>query len=286
MSTVTIDQVKTEDFRLGLEKEGMQVYPDATQSFPIPRVKGKWNHGLTKEEQKIVETFYGYSFENPAHNEFWGDITFTIKNHLSSLDMSSGDNILKVSIMKQLGMCASSMDEVEENPNNKYVFVVKDRNEDNNKKLSLYLRQDKAKAELLKIMNTSGKYLRALAFVGTPNPYELGDSNELAYTRLRELITGEFTNKKSEGIDKFNTILEIDKPRLYCMVDVKKAIRKNIIRRNAKMEYYNPVSGVVYGKGEERVVTYLLDPTNQDEYGTSKDAPQFSIKKQLERIKT
>jgi hypothetical protein len=285
MSYIIIDQAPANEgeFKLGLEEEGMNVYPTGSNTLEIPMRNSKWLHGLTPEELIIVEQHYGHSFSKPEHNEFWSNISFEVKNYLQSVDIERPDNILMVSILKQSGMCAESMDEVEDKRMHQFIYVIKRKDEDDQKKLSLYERQDEAIVQLNRVKKSSNKYMLALAFQATPNPFELGSNYDIAYTRLRELIDGKFTDNKYEGIDRFNAALQLPKEKLYATVDVNLAIRKNIIRRNGKMHYYNPLSNVEYGKTVDSIVDYLLDPTNQEEYGVSKDAPPYSIKKQLER---
>jgi len=284
MATVIIDQAKTEEFRLGLEREGLNSYPTSTRSFGVPLVNGQWKHGLTPDEVKVVEAFYGRSFTKPEDREFWGDLVFTVKNHLSTINLDNPDQLLMISCMKQLGYCAASLEEVSDNPMANYVFVIKDRGQDEQEKLTLYQRNDEAIIELSKIRKRSNKELIALAFYLLPDPYHIGTNEDLAYTGLRDFIEGKYTEQKYQALDKFTAALEIPKDRLYVMKDVNVAVRKNIIRRNGKREYYNPISSVTYGATLDQVFDYMVDPKNDSEYGLAKDAPEYSIRKQLARI--
>lgn len=274
---------KEGEFRLGLEQEKLRMYETGNTVFEIPIKNGKLVHGLGKSDIKTVEDYYGKSLSKPEDLDFWTGMHFELKNHVQSLDMDNPHNILLVSVAQELGICASSTDQLLERPNDTFMYVIKDNQADYKEKLTIYQRQDEALANLTKAKKTSQELVIALAFYATPNPYEIGTDHDLAYTRLRELIMGNYTKTMKEGVDKFMQAYEIDKAKLYASRHVKMAIRKNIIRRNSQLAYYNPLSNIIYGNSEDAIIDYLLNPVNQEEYGNYADAPPFSIVQQLNR---
>ncbi len=284
MNVITIDQAPPTTFRLGLEKDGLNSYSMGTNSFEIPKKGNKWNHGLTPEQEAKIEAHYGRSFSNPLDNSFWGDMLFELRNFTQSLDMTDPHNILMVSVGKQLGYVAENIDEVKENPMHQFTYIIKDSAREHTQDLSLYERTDEAIITLSRVKKQSNKYLLALAFYCTPNPFEIGTNSDLAYTRLRKLINGEYTESKREGLSKFEAAVALEKAYLYATNDVRWAIRKNIIRRGGDLIYYNPMSGVQYGKTEAKIVEFLLATENQDEYGVTTNPSPTSIKEQLKKL--
>lgn len=283
---LVINQAPTTEFRLGLEQEGMQLNPSAETSFPIPNVRNRWAHGLNEEDRKLVEEFHGRRFDDPDAYQYWNSIRFDWKNYLSSYDMDDPRNILMISCAKQTGLCAIDLEQIDNNPNARFSFVVHRSRELEEAKYSLYEKQDTAKAELLKVKRSSKKYLLALAYFCTPEPSEIGTNDALAYVRLRNLIEGEYTQTKVEGVDKFMAAKDMSKDRLYTAVNVRKAYRLNIIRRNGDRMYFNPMTNVEYGRTQEAVTDYFLNPKNQEEYGAVKDPEPYSILAQLKRQET
>lgn len=285
MAYITIDQAPPNEgeFKLGLEQEGLNSYPTSSNTFEIPQINGEFKHGLTDEQLEFVEKAYGRSFSNPDDRLFWSNFSFDLKNYLQTVDMQNPEHVLMMGSARQLGYCAGNMEEVEANPLHQYIYVINDKNAQFERKLSLYEKQDEAIVVLDRVKKNSKKRLIALAYMSTPNPSEIGTNDRTAYTRLRELIDGKYNKTKIEGINAFNRVVELDPERLYCQVDVERSIRKNIIRRNGKGHYYNPLSDVEYGRSKDAIVDFLLNPKNQDEYGGIPDAPAYSIISQLKK---
>jgi hypothetical protein len=164
-------------------------------------------------------------------------------------------------------------------PQAKYVFVLRNEGDEERQKATLYERLDENITRLSQINKESKKYLMALAKYLT-NSLTIG-TDQLAYTKLRDYIDGKYTRTQKEALNRFETTLEMDKTRLYTIVDVKEALYRNIIRRDINQRFYNPLTTTVYGKTEEEVVDFLMRVENQDELGVGVDAPPYSIRKQL-----
>lgn len=277
---------------MGLEEEGLQVWELATSLVPIPKRMGKWNHGLTKEELKVVEDYYGHSFDNPDHDSFWNNQMFQIKHTRMVLRPDNPEDILKAGIIKTMGLAATSMQEVENNPMARYTFVIEDAAAEQEMATSLYEMQDECIVELNKLRNTpnSERYLFALAvhlfpqgMVGSIS--DIKASTKLVYTRLREFIDGNHTETQKDGPTKFLAALDIDKGRMLVKCDVTEAIRHGVIRKDrTKNQYYNSMSQTVYGKSVDQVVDFLLQQDQEEELGIGSNPPSWSIRTQLRNV--
>lgn len=276
---IVIQQAATDQFRLGLEQEGKQLYELAASTYEIPVVNGKLNHGLTPDEAKIVEAFYGLQFDNPDHRSSWTNIVLEIKHSMKVINPSNPQDLLLLGVLKSNGILASSAEDVQMDPQAKYVFVLRNEGDEERQKATLYERLDENITRLSQINKESKKYLMALAKYLT-NSLTIG-TDQLAYTKLRDYIDGKYTRTQKEALNRFETTLEMDKTRLYTIVDVKEALYRNIIRRDVNQRFYNPLTTTVYGKTEEEVVDFLMRVENQDELGVGVDAPPYSIRKQL-----
>lgn len=276
---IVIQQAATDQFRLGLEQEGKQLYELAASTYEIPVVNGKLNHGLTPDEAKIVEAFYGLQFDNPDHRSSWTNIVLEIKHSMKVINPSNPQDLLLLGVLKANGILATSTEDVQMDPQAKYVFVLRNEGDEERQKATLYERLDENITRLSQINKESKKYLMALAKYLT-NSLTIG-TDQLAYTKLRDYIDGKYTRTQKEALNRFETTLEMDKTRLYTIVDVKEALYRNIIRRDINQRFYNPLTTTVYGKTEEEVVDFLMRVENQDELGVGVDAPPYSIRKQL-----
>lgn len=279
---IVIAQAPTEEFRLGLEKEGRQLYEQASSTYEIPFVNGKFDHGLSKEQQKKVETYYGYKFDDPNAREFWASISVEIPHTLKMIDPENAEDLLLQSVLKKFGYLAPNLEEATNNKMAKYRFVLRNEGEEEEVKASLYDRQDAALLVLADLKMKSKPYMIALA------QYlfnEVGIENDvLAYTKLRELISGDalsLTKTKKNALDMFEAAMKIEKVTLLVTVDVKKAIARNIIRKDINQRFYNATTGVTYGKTVEEVITFLLNPENADELGSTTNPHPTSVRAQL-----
>lgn len=280
----TIKQAPPHSFKMGLEKSNLQLFEITTSSHVIPFVNNRWMHGLTKEEKELVEAHYGHSFDNPAHNDFWGSIEFEIDHTVQGVDTKNPEDILKVAVLKAMSYLAPTLEDAQ-NPMANYLFVLTDQEEEEEMKATLYERTDSAIANLLEIKK-SKKYMLAFAKYLLPTSLGMSEDVNKAYTKVREfldlkLVTQTNTTKKA-ALSQFERALDIDKGVLYTTVDFRDAVKKNILRLNAENQFYNVTSGTVYGKNEEECISYLMNPKNQDELGTgTKTDKNYSIRYQL-----
>lgn len=280
-----IKQAPTKEFRLGLEKQGLQYFEITESTYEMPFVKGKWQHGLTDSEKKLVEEHYGKEFDNPKDFDFWAYElpSFTLDHTVQGIDLKNPEDILKIGVLKAMKILASDIEETEHSMAG-YGFYISNTEDEEGHKASLYERRDQAIADLLDIKK-SAKYIIAFAKFLLPPAIHIGDAN-VAYTKIREFLDGKLktTTSKTKGgaIDSFNYTKEIEKTVLYATIDYREAVKRNIIRLNENQRYYNVATGTVLGKNEEECIKFLLDPKNQDELGMgTKSDKSYSIRNQL-----
>lgn len=280
---IVIQQAATDQFRLGLEQDGKQLYELAASTYEIPVVNGKLQHGLTPEEAKTVEAFYGLQFDNPDHRSSWTNIVLEIKHSMKVIDPNNPADLLLLGVLRQNGILANTLEDVQLDPMAKYVFVMRNEGDEERQKATLYERVDECITKLSHINKESKKYLMAIAKFLTGS-LTIGNE-QLAYTKVRDYIDGKYTRTQKEALNRFEDVLEMDKSKLFVTIDVKEAIYRNIIRRDVNQKFYNPLTSVVYGKTEEEVVDFLMRAENQDELGVGVDAQPYSIRKLLTKDK-
>jgi hypothetical protein len=282
--TVIVKQAPPKNgvFKLGLEKYGESMFNGADSSFPIPIKNNKFVHGLSEADQKVVEQHYGLQFDNPEHKAAWGNMSFTMRHTLNALDPKNNpEDLLTLSVLKQMSLAASSLEELKDNPMVNYNFVISDDDQEIEAKASVYERTDEA-IVALNTLKKSEKHLLAVSRLLIPRTMGVGSSKELAYLKLREFIEGLIVKNKGEALTRFEQALEMEKEKLYLITDFREAYARNIIRKDKKNGFYNPITEASYGKTEEEALKYLADPKNQGELGTGrKDDEQYTIRYQL-----
>lgn len=278
--TTVLKQAPTSDFRLGLEKEGLQMFESSFSTWEIPFTNGKFQTGLTPEEIEKVENYFNRKFNDPADFDFWNNYVIEVKHTLNPYDLNNPKDLLEYSILKQLKVAAPSLEEAQ-NPMASYLFVLHNDREEQEIKATLYEKVDTAIVDLNKLRSTP-KHLLAVAKYILPSNTGIGENTSIAYAKLRELINGDLTDTRNSGVNKFMQVLNMDKQELYATVDFRQAVKENIVRKNMKQYYYNPLSQTVYGKNESEAIKFLLNPKNQDELGLgTKSDPNYSIRAQL-----
>jgi len=281
MSGILMKQAKPKSYKMGLEERGIGLFENAFSTFDIPFTNNSFGHGLNKKEQKIVEDYYGWQFDNPEHRENWMALTLELKHTINPFDPKNNPtDLLTISVAKEIGYAAANKDEAED-PMKEFKFQIYNETEELATTATYYQKLDEAIMQLQKIKSEK-KYLLAIAKFVLPNSSGINNNMEKAYTKLREYINGDLTKTKNEAVDLFLKCLLLDKTLVNVTVDFREAYKKNIIRTNAKNEYYNAMSKTVYGKNEETAINYLLDVKNQQELGTNSSKDQaYSIRYQL-----
>ena len=72
-----IKQAPTTKFRLGLEKQGLQIFENAEVTMELPLKNGRIVYQLTDEEKKIVEDHYGMKLDDPDNVQDWICLLYT-----------------------------------------------------------------------------------------------------------------------------------------------------------------------------------------------------------------
>lgn len=281
MSGILIKQAKPKTFKMGLEERGLSLFENATSTFDIPYTNNSFQHGLNKKDQKIVEDYYGWKFDNREDKENWMALTLELKHTINPLDPKNNPkDLLTISVAKIIGYAAGNAD-IANDPMSNHRFLVYDETEELATTATYYQKLDEAIIQLQKI-KTEKKYILSIAKYVLPNSSGINENMDKAYTKLREFVNGDLSKGKNEAVDKFLKALTVDKTLLYVSVDFDEAYKKNIIRTNTKQQFYNPSSKSIYGKNRDTAIAYLMDIKNQDELGTggTKDEP-FSIRYQL-----
>jgi len=269
-------------FRMGLEKSGHKMFPHASTSCGIPIVKGKWQHGLkTKEHIAMVERHYGDSFDNLGHDAIWRDLLFDFNHNFSALDLEgNAEHVLQMGVLEAMGQATDDIEKALD-PMSNYSFVYTNQSKENEMKAKAYEYYDNAIIALTKLKKNN-KYMIAISKYVLPATVGISEDANRSYTKLREFLEGETKRGRADNCQKFLHAMQMDKAKLYCIIDFRQAYKRNIIRKNTNGLYFNPISGVEYGKTEDTSIAYLLNPKNSDELGAGKNSDtNFSIRHQL-----
>ena len=143
--------------RMGLEKEGLRLFEGASTSFTIPHKNGKFMHGLSDNDKKLVEDHYGLKFDNPEDFESWRQVIFTIRHTMEVLDPKNAEAILKQSVAKVTGIATDA-----DNPDKNADFLISSDFQDEEAKMTNMERHDRAVSKLLEL-KTTPKYLLSIA---------------------------------------------------------------------------------------------------------------------------
>ncbi len=279
-----IKQAPTKDFKLGLERHGLQYFEITNSTYEMPYIRGEWQHGLNEADKKTVENHYGHKFDNKDHFQFWADLGAVDLDHtIQGVDLSNPVDILKIGILRGMKVLANDIDEASDSMAG-YGFYLSNVEEEEEHKSSLYERRDQAIADLLNIRK-SAKYIVAFAKYTLPKGIQVNDATS-AYIKMRDFLDGKLKTVNSKGkndaLNSFEATKKLEKNLLYATVDYRMAVRQNIIRLNNDQRYYNTGSNTILGKNEEECVKFLLDPKNQDELGMGhKNDKTYSIRNQL-----
>jgi len=239
----------------------------------------KWRHGLTEDEVKVVEKYYSRKFENPDDREFWSGLSFEVRHDIDPIEsIQHPPDLLKVRVLQVLGVVGDAISILE--GESTADFMLSDNVKETAMKASVYEKRDEAISKLIAIKK-SKKYCMAVAKYLLPTTVRI-DTLDDAYTKIREYLDGNVIKGKNEAIRKFNEACEMDKTLLYVTVDFNSALHKNIIRKNASNKFYNPMSGTEFGKNGQEAISFLMQPSNQDELGTGGVGDKdYSIRVQL-----
>lgn len=260
----------------GFENQNKSLYPNTSVGFQIPLVSGKLYHGLEKEEIEKVENYYGYSFNSKEGIEFYSNQNFILPEHTSSLNIEDNiQDLLTYRLGVYLGLICSSKEETK-SPMSNALFYVYDSKIENKEKAQLNRMKTKAGAKLDNWFDEDPDYL---VYVGKYlfDTYSVWTA-EKALNDILQMM--EENNSRNNNIKKVFDAVNLSEEEIKFVVDVKEAISKSIIRKNARGNYYNSASNTEYGKTLETVLDYLKQ--NEDEMGKGlKTDSHYSIRKQI-----
>lgn len=267
--------------RMGFEQLGMTCAPGAVTSVPIPYTNTGWQHGLDDEQRRLVERHYSKSFSKKDDDWFWAGLFFEIPNDGAHIDLSNPEEVLKVSVLKQLGHLTLD-------PSNQvgYRFSLFNQAADDAAKATFARQKAKAIAQLDELSKDE-PYIVALARIisGHNKVINTGDG---AFVVISDFIEGGQKNVAA-FTEKLDPTLggKLPKERAIVICVVKDAIKRSIIGfdRQANSFHNRALAGSNYGRTEEDVVTFLLQDQNADHLGFGNDSDEpYAIRRQLAAV--
>ena len=267
---------------LGMEEYNMSMWDGTTVLMDVPMKGNRYVHGLTKDEVEELKSFdkLGIDLDSEEGQQFLADFQISIPSRLSSLDLDNPRDFLSLKILQASGNIIAPSKGEATTGNVKYGFYIQNKDEEarsNNITLRT-VNQAITKIENLSIENPEF-FLAVCKFI-LPDNVGLGTNVDVAYSKINEFVRASLDGAK-RFLDAINENV-VSKHKIYITNDIKTAIRKNVIRKNQKGYYYNPMTNTEYGKNLEEVINFLMDVKNIDEMGTGEnDDANYSIKYQL-----
>lgn len=280
--SITIKQLKSDpqDPLLGLEREGLSVFPGCDTIFEIPIIKGKPHIQLEGEEREKFEKFFNMKFDSPEGEQWLRDYNIKINHDLTALDPKNVEHQFILHVLKAnngMGIIAVNEQVIEDAPINTFKFIVSDEERELDQVVSKKEIKMRAYKELSNLYESDTKRLVTLSKFMFPINSGIGDSKQLAFNKIEEYISSNNTNA-----EHFLRVTKMDYEYIATHVKIKTAILKNIIRMGSDNQYFLYSANVKLGRTEEEVVAFLSDPQNIDllGYDTVDDLP-YSVSAQL-----
>jgi hypothetical protein len=267
--------------RMGFEELGMTCAPGAVTSVPIPYTNKGWQHGLDDEQKRQVERHFNRSFSNRADDVFWAAMTFDVPNDGDNIDMSDPEQVLKVSVLKQLGHLTTD-------PANQvgYKFILFNQAADDAARATNARQKAKAIAQLDDLAKDA-PYIVALARIISGHT-KIIDTVDGAFVVLYDFIEESAKNVKAFS-EKLDPAMGggLPKERAIVICVVRDAVKRSVISfdRNNNCYTNRALSGSNYGRTEEDVVSFLLQDTNVAHLGFGNDSDEpYAIRRQLATV--
>lgn len=275
MATTLIKQRKPNEgeFLMGLENLEYVLFPDCETVLEIPMIRGKYNLGLTEEQQKTFEDYFNVKFDSPEGVEFLSNYQIVLRHDVNPRDDRKMEHLFDLLVLKaNNGMGAVQFTE-DPNDIGRLPFVATNEQKESEEKMSKNQTRNKALSELEKLSNNKAKLTKVCKYIFDLNTQDLTEQN--AYNRLDAYIMG-------GQAEKFLHALTLDADYVDTVVTVKDAMTKGVIRLGQDQWYVNHANQTKLGRNLEEVVNYLSNPQNQDQLGigNDKDLP-YAIKRQL-----
>lgn len=286
MSQVIVkDYINPKNDPLNFTNHGIGMWEDAEIGYPLPMKYGKFYFSyITDDQRKSIEKHFGFELESATATEFFTDYEIKLKQGVNPIDLKSGDGLLNYLALKELKVVGSL--EEAQNPMNRFRFVFANDQEELEQKVTRKETIARAKSKLLDLKDNTPQRLISIAKYILPINAGIGRNANLAFDKLDTYIDNELEHKSNsaDNAKYFLKTLEVDSELVAVAVDVKEALVRNFIRKQEDNWYINPASGTKYGKNEQEIIDFLMNPQNQDELGvnSTKDK-EYSIRAQLKR---
>jgi len=250
---------------MGLEAIKRSMFPNTEVGFSVPYLNGTFRHNLSTPEKKIVQDYYGVTFESEKGKEFYSSLVLKIPTGVYTLDLDDPEKLLFYKVTLGNGAIAKDM-ATAKSPMCKSLFYYYDQEEEEKVVAEENSKLTEAIISLSKLKEKQPQRLVILA------KYLLRKNNFTTDSAFNA-ISAKIVKDAKKFIDVFNNALKTDEKLIKTTVQVIEAVDRGILKKNKSSQYFNPISGIEYGRNIDEIVTFLIDPKNSDELGagTEKD---------------
>jgi len=248
---------------MGLETIKRSMFPNTEVGFSIPYLNGAFRHNLDTKEKKIVQDYYGVTFESEKGKEFFSNLTLKIPSGVYTLDLDDPQNLLFYKVTLGNGAIAKDSATAKD-PMCKSLFYYYDQEEEDKVVAEENSRFTEAIINLAKIKEKQPTRLIILA------KYLLKKNNFTLDTAFNA-ISAKIMKEPKKFINIFNNALKADEKLVKTTVQIIEAIDRGILKKNKSGQYVNPISSIEYGRTLDEILTFLLDPKNSDELGSGSE---------------
>lgn len=273
---------------MGLQKEGMSVFPGCSTSMQIPFINGRFNLGLEgTDNKKLKEKFenhFGVKFDSKEGEEWLGKYEIKIDHDITAYDQRNLDCLFDLQVLKSnggMGIVATSDVAIEESPMNNFKFILVDENAELEDTVKKRAQKFTAITELNTLNNSNTNRMLMIAKYIFDIGSGVGSNKNVAFNKLADYI-----EKNVKQAEQFLNVMKIDPEYLLTVVKIKEAIYRNIIRyTNGQYVLYATMTPL--GRNEEEVIKFCSNPNNKDivGYGLKDDLPT-SISAQLKQYES
>jgi len=267
---------------MGLEKEGLSVFPNCVTTMEIPMRNNQFNLPFKdKKHKEEFENFFGVKFDSDEGKEFLENYQVVINHDVTAYDLRNPRDAFDIFILKAnggMGIVATNESELENSPIDTYKFVIKDEHADVEERVKSKESKMQAMAELHKLKDTNSTRLLLIAKYVFGVTVGIGNSKSIAFDKLFDFVESNYNNAL-----EFSKVTRIDPEYLNTVVSIREAIYRNIIRFN-NGQYVLFATQTPLGRNEEEVIRFLTNTSNSDMLGTGlKDDSPTSILAQLKQ---
>lgn len=268
---------------MGLEKEGLSMFPGCESTFEIPLIQGKPNVKFTEEEKAFFEGVFKQDFDSPEGQEWLRNYTIKISHDLTALDPKNPEHQFIVFVLKQnngMGLIAMNPEDIENAAINTFKFIVSDEMKEVGERVSKKEIKMSAYKKLMELYESNTQRLITLAKHIFPANSGIGENKQLAFDKLEDYIS-----QNNVNAEQFNRLCSQDPDYIATVVKIKTAIYKNVIRKGQDGLYYLYSTNTKMGRTEDEVIAFLTNVSNKDllGYDIEDDLP-YSVSAQLKKL--